>query len=115
MSGAGDRGKVRRLPRSEGSSSRTRHPSAAGSVIPPARDPMGKMALFSSQSGARSAMGSFIVDCSTCRRETPVSLGHLVRSALPFSLHLPLLRRYHSFMQCPACGRRTWVRVVWQP
>jgi uncharacterized protein with PIN domain len=89
---------------------RTRHPSAA---IPPDRDPLGKMALFSSE-GARPGLGTFLVDCSSCRRETPVSSAQLVRSAFPFSVHLPLLRKYHSLMKCPACGRRTWVRVTWQ-
>jgi uncharacterized protein with PIN domain len=75
---------------------------------------MGKMALFSSQR-RQPAAGTFLVDCSVCRRETPVSPVQLVRSAFPFSVHLPLLRRYHSFMRCPSCGRRTWVRVRWQP
>jgi hypothetical protein len=31
--------------------------------------------------------------------------------ALP-SVHLPLVRRGHpSWMRCPACARRTWVRL----
>ena len=72
------------------------------------------MALFSAQQRQPFA-GTFLVDCSVCRRETPVSPVQLVRAAMPFSLHLPLVRKYHSFMRCPACGRRTWVRVRWQP
>ena len=104
--------KVRAL-RAEGDDPRTRHPSAARAAIPPARDPLGKMALFSAQ-GGRPSLGTFLVDCSSCRRETPVSPSQLVRSAFPLSVHLPLLRRYHSFMKCPACGRRTWIRVTWQ-
>lgn len=71
------------------------------------------MALFSA--GRRPPpFGTLAVDCSACRRETPVSPVALIRAALPLSLHLPLLRRYHSLMRCPACGRRTWVRVVWR-
>ena len=35
-------------------------------------------------------------------------------SPIDFSVHLPLLKRYPSFMRCPACGRRTWVRVRWR-
>ena len=82
--------------------------------MPPERDPLGKMALFSSGRPQPFA-GTFLVDCSSCHRETPVSPVQLVRAALPLSVHLPLLRKYHSFMRCPACGRRTWVRVEWQP
>ncbi|MFN2543662.1 MAG: hypothetical protein ABR600_03690 [Actinomycetota bacterium] len=110
----GHNGNVRQFPPHEGSAARSRHPSAARAAIPPDRDPLGKMALFSSE-GARPALGTFLVDCSSCRRETPVSPLQLMRSAFPFSLHLPLLRRYHSLMRCPACGHRTWVRVAWQP
>ncbi len=36
----------------------------------------------------------------------------LLMLALP-SLHLPFVRRgYPSWMRCPACDRRTWVKVV---
>jgi uncharacterized protein with PIN domain len=104
---------VRRLP-SDGDS-KSRHPSsAARKAIPPDRDPLGKMVLFSSQ-GRQPFAGTFLVDCSSCHRETPISPLQLLRSAFPLSVHLPLLRKYHSFVRCPACGRRTWVRVRWQP
>jgi uncharacterized protein with PIN domain len=106
-------GNVRRLPPTR-DESRTHHPSAARRAMPPDRDPLGKMALFSSQ-GRQPAAGTFLVDCSACHRETPVSPVQLVRGALPFSLHLPFVRKYHSLMRCPACGRHTWVRVRWQP
>ena len=108
-------GNVRRFPEGETSGDpKVRHPSAPRRELAPDRDPMGKMALFSSQRRPPPA-GTFLVDCSACRRETPVSPVQLVRSAFPFSVHLPLLRKYHSFMRCPSCGRRTWVRVRWQP
>lgn len=77
------------------------------------RDPQGKLALFSGDRPS-SALGSFFLECSDCRRETPVSLLDLIRAALPVSVHLPFLRRYHSLMRCPACGRRTWLRLHWQ-
>lgn len=110
----GGNGKIRELPTREAEGAKIRHPSVrAGRDIPPERDPMGKMALFSSQA-PRASSGTLLVDCSSCRRETPVSTVQLVRSALPLSLHLPFIRRYHSFMRCPSCGRRTWVRVRWQ-
>lgn len=55
------------------------------------------------------------VECSSCLRDSPVSALELVRAALPFSLHLPMLRRYPSLIRCPACGRRTWVRIAYRP
>jgi hypothetical protein len=77
-------------------------------------DPLGKAALFSSGSERPpSPLGTFLVECSACRRETPVTAADLVRLGLP-SIHLPLVKRYPSFMRCPACGRRTWVRVRWR-
>ena len=107
-------GKVKPFPSGRGGDPKVRHPSVrADRDLPPERDPMGKMALFSSE-GQRRPGGTLLVDCSTCRRETPVSPVQLVRAALPFSLHLPLVRRFHSLMRCPSCGRRTWVRVRWQ-
>jgi len=107
-------GDVRRLPMN-GGDSKSRHPSsAARAAMPPERDPMGKMALFTSQ-GRQPFAGTFLVDCSSCHRETPASPLQLARNAIPFSLHLPLVRKYHSFMRCPSCGRRTWVRIRWQP
>ncbi|MDP9340772.1 MAG: hypothetical protein M3Q23_01415 [Actinomycetota bacterium] len=77
------------------------------------RDPLGKMALFSADRPAHT-YGTLLVECSACHRETPVSVSQLVRSAFPFSLHLPLVKRYHSLMRCPACGRRAWMRVSWR-
>ena len=52
-----------------------------------------------------------VMECSACLAETSVSPFGLVRAALPLSIHLPLLRRYSSYMRCPACGRRTWIRI----
>jgi hypothetical protein len=87
----------------------------AEGLIPPEPDPLGKMALYSGSGEARApAYGTFLVECSSCKRETPVSPVQLVRAALPLSLHLPLLRRYSSYMRCPACGRRAWLRVTWR-
>ncbi|MFL5799540.1 MAG: hypothetical protein ACJ77A_16615 [Actinomycetota bacterium] len=88
-------------------------PDSSTASIPGEGDPLGKAALFSSASDRRpSALGTFLVECSACHRETPVTAGDLVRLGLP-SIHLPLLKRYPSLMRCPACGRRTWVRVRW--
>jgi hypothetical protein len=86
---------------------------AAPSEPSEGRDPYGKLALFSGDRPS-SPLGSFFLECSDCRRETPVSVLELVRAALPVSVHLPFLRHYHSLMRCPACGRRTWLRLHWQ-
>jgi uncharacterized protein with PIN domain len=91
---------------------RRRHPSSTGAgELVKGRDPLGKMALFSSERPGR-AFGALSVECSSCARETPVSPVEAARAAFPLSLHVPF-RRYHSFMRCPACGRRTWVRLRW--
>jgi hypothetical protein len=77
------------------------------------RDPLGRAALYSSGSQDQShPLGTFLVECSACNRETPVTAGDLLRLGIP-SIHLLFLRRYPSWMRCPACGRRTWVRVRW--
>jgi hypothetical protein len=78
------------------------------------RDPLGRMALFSDPEPEAPSDEHLFVECSTCLKETPVSPLDLVKAAFPLSLHLPLIRRYHSFMRCPACGRRTWVRVTYR-
>ncbi len=51
------------------------------------------------------------VECSRCREETRVSYLELAALLFPIHVHLPLLRYHHSWMRCPACGKRTWVRV----
>ncbi len=72
---------------------------------------MGRMALFSEVEPEPPPSGTLFVECSSCLKETPVSPVALARAALPFSLHLPFVKTYPSLMRCPACGRRTWVRV----
>ena len=74
------------------------------------RDPLGRMALFS-DAEPQPDPGPLVITCSSCLKSTPVSAVDVVKAALPVSLHLPFIRRYHSLMRCPACGRRTWVSV----
>lgn len=79
-----------------------------GPQAPP--DPLGRRALYS-VSGQPPAPGAVTLDCSECQETSVVTPRSLVRLALP-SLHLPLVRREHpSWMRCPACGRRTWMRL----
>lgn len=92
---------------------RPRRPEAEqGSVRTPQfpADVDGTRALFSS-GPARSVPGWLRLTCSACGRTSLLSPVRALRAAVP-SLHLPLLRRrYPSWMRCPACGRRTWVRL----
>lgn len=70
----------------------------------------GRSALFS-RSPLPVRWGTLALTCSSCRTRTIVGYVHAVRLAIP-SLHLPLLRRdYFSWMLCPACQRRTWLRI----
>ncbi|MEO7980510.1 MAG: hypothetical protein ABI807_06420 [Sporichthyaceae bacterium] len=83
-------------------------PAGAASARP---DPQGRSALYS-VSEQPPAPGAVTVTCSDCEQTTAVSPRRLATLALP-SVHLPLLRRDHpSWMRCPACGKRTWVKVV---
>jgi hypothetical protein len=101
-------------PRGEGGARRkprAPEPLDAGALDDP--DPLGKLSLYSSPEQRAPVLGTFVVECSACRRETPVHVADLVRAGIP-SIHLPLVKRYPSLMRCPACGRRTWVRVRWR-
>lgn len=77
----------------------------------PRLDPQGRGALFSVSAQAP-APGAVTLTCSECGQTSAVSPRRFVALALP-SVHLPLVRRGHpSWMRCPACRRRTWVKVV---
>lgn len=73
-------------------------------------DPHGRRALYSANISAP-APWTVTVECSECETTSVVTPRQLVGLAIP-SLHLPYLRRDHgSWMRCPECGRRTWVRL----
>ena len=74
------------------------------------QDPQGRRSLFSVAQQAP-ALGAVTVDCSRCGQTSVATPRQVVGWALP-SLHLPLVKRGHpSWMRCPACGHRTWVRL----
>ncbi|MBA2770315.1 MAG: hypothetical protein H0U35_14550 [Sporichthyaceae bacterium] len=76
---------------------------------PPA-DPLGRRALYSTARQSP-ALGTVTITCSSCKETAVTSPRGLIGLALP-SIHLPVLRRDHSsWMRCPSCGRRTWVRL----
>ena len=75
-------------------------------------DPQGRQSLYSVPSGQPPAPGALTISCSSCGERSVVTPRQLLLLALP-SLHLPMIRRGHpSWMRCPACDRRTWVKVV---
>ena len=95
-------------------------PRAAASPAPRRRDATpgrpdreGKRALFSVEvpPPATVPFGALTVTCSDCRVTTAMTFGAAISAAVP-SVHLFLLRKnYPSWMRCPACKRRTWVRL----
>jgi hypothetical protein len=73
-------------------------------------DPQGRRALYSG-ADQDPPVGTLTVTCSRCGVTSVTTPRQAVGLALP-SLHLPVLRRDHpSWMRCPACRARTWVRV----
>ena len=87
---------------------RPRSPEASPSSRP--SDPEGRRALYS-VADQMPSLGAVTIECSSCERTSVVTPRRLVGLAAP-SLHLPLIKRDHpSWMRCPACGTRTWVRV----
>ena len=90
---------------------RRRTPHAAVDPVSGAPvDPQGRRALYSVAEQAP-ALGAVSVTCSRCEETAVVTPRALVGLALP-SLHLPLPgRAYPSWMRCPSCRARTWVRL----
>jgi hypothetical protein len=75
-------------------------------------DPLGKRALFSVGSVRPGPFGVLALECSSCKRESPVRFRDIPRLTFPVTVTLP--RRYHTYMKCPGCGRRTWMRAHWR-
>jgi hypothetical protein len=89
---------------------RTRVPETPLAAPRPS-DPQGRRSLYSVVNQAP-ALGSVSIRCSSCRRTSTVTPRQLLGLAAP-SLHLPLVKRGHpSWMRCPACEKRTWVRLA---
>lgn len=68
----------------------------------------GKHALYSA---SEKKSFSCTVECSECREETRVSYIELAALMFPVAFHLPLVKYHHSWFRCPACGKRTWLRI----
>lgn len=72
-------------------------------------DVQGKAALFSDAT-ATPSLGTVSIYCSRCHSASIVSYGRAVRLSLP-SVYLPLRREFPTWMRCPACDERHWVRL----
>lgn len=85
--------------------------------------PDGKRALFSSPPtpstggegrgalySAHRPTGPVRVDCSRCGATTRISAADALRRIAGLSLWLPG-RTYSRLLRCPACHRRSWVRL----
>ena len=77
----------------------------------PARDPLGKAALFTETRQP----GTVVVECSSCGESTRVSYVDFALATLPFSVWLPPLPNlpFNRRLTCPSCAQWTWVRVHW--
>lgn len=69
----------------------------------------GKAALFSS---TPRRPGTVLVECSTCKARSRVSLVELVGRFAAGSAWFPR-RRHSHWLLCPSCGTRRWCRVGW--
>ena len=68
----------------------------------------GRYALYSA---SEKKPFSCTIECSSCREETRVSYVELAALMVPIHFHLPLIRYHSSWLRCPSCGERTWVRI----
>lgn len=104
---------------------RPRTPAADPQPMPPERptrrsartaapgqvDLAGKAALFS-EPVTPPTLGQVAITCSACQIRSVVTYWAALRLAIP-SLHLPVLHRPDNWwLRCPACQRRTWVRLA---
>lgn len=91
---------------------RTPH-STGPTEVDQQHDTAGKRALFSAaDADAQAAAGSVVIDCSACGETSVLTPTQALRAALP-SVHLPFVKRDHpSWMRCPACQKRTWVKAT---
>jgi hypothetical protein len=89
---------------------RSSAPPAEPTVTDGPQDPQGRRSLFSVAEQPPS-VGAVTVSCSSCGLTSVATPRQLLGLAVP-SVHLPLVKRSHpSWMRCPACGTRTWVRL----
>lgn len=76
-----------------------------------AKRPDGREALFSPPPVEAPPVGPLQVHCSRCDRTTGLDVAEAVGLALPLVLLAPW-KDHPVFARCPACSRRSWVRVT---
>ncbi len=86
------------------------HASSNGQALGRPSDPQGRRSIYS-VAPQEPPFGAVTVNCSRCGRTSVISPQKVLTLAVP-SLHLPFIRRDHpSWMRCPSCRHRTWVRL----
>lgn len=94
---------------------RRRDPDATPGRVPGSAglpDAEGKRALFS-RTTETPARGTVTVECSRCGQTSVLSASRGARLLASPGVHLPVLRRDHpSFVRCPSCRRRSWVKLT---
>lgn len=79
-------------------------------------DETGKRSLFGPAPnqpkgrGPSNPEGPLTIECSRCGAATRVGIGDALRRLIRFSLWVPG-RPYPRRLTCPACSRRSWVRL----
>ena len=77
-------------------------------IGPPREHPRpGREALFSTAGVRRPGLA-----CARCDAITPVSVDTVVTAGRPPVWVLPW-RRHYLGATCPACRRRSWLRIAW--
>ena len=77
----------------------------------------GKADLYSAASyRAKSipTLGTVGYECGQCHESGTFGLPDAIRRILRFTLWIPG-KAHNRWMECPACGQRTWLRLRWLP
>lgn len=87
-------------------------------------DPLGRQVFFSQAPRATSRQprrpsdreaagghGHIRAECSSCATTTRMTLLEAARAHFPIWAWVPVLHNSH-WMRCPACSKRTWVRLT---
>jgi hypothetical protein len=84
--------------------------AASPDAIRPGRAVEGKGALYSA---GPPRTGTVLVECSSCRARSRISLADLGVRMLSLSAFLPTRRTHPYWLRCPTCDKRAWCTIHW--